>query len=195
MLRPWTFYTCYAVLHLALAGGGAAFLGRRLGLAWLPAWAAGALWMCSGPLLSLVDTWNQLAGAAWMPWAIAAGLRTFSARGLRPALAWALFTALQVLAGAPEMVVFATAGIALLAVALARRARLTWESTRRALLGTALAAVLAVGLAACQWAPALQAARLAGRTEPPARSANPLVGPPAAPGAVGLPCFRCTASP
>ena len=166
LLRPWTFYTCYAVLHLALAGGGAAFLGRRLGLAWLPAGQREPSGCARSP--ALAGRHLEPAGGRRLD---ALGHRrrpaNVSARGLRPALAWALFTALQVLAGAPEMVVFAAAGIALLAVALARRDRVTWESTRRALLGTALAAVLAVGLAACQWAPALQAARLAGRTELP----------------------------
>ncbi|HET9317076.1 MAG TPA: hypothetical protein VFQ51_15900, partial [Vicinamibacteria bacterium] len=103
LLPPWTSYTVYVFLHLWLAGAGAAWLARRLGLGWLPAWAAGALWMASGPLLSLVDTWNQLAGAAWMPWSIAAGLRIASPDGTRAVLAWAAVTALQLLAGAPEM--------------------------------------------------------------------------------------------
>ena len=74
VLPPWTYYTVYAVLHLVLAGLGASLLARVLGLGRTASAAAGALWMASGPLLSVIDTWNQLAGAAWMPWSIAAGL-------------------------------------------------------------------------------------------------------------------------
>jgi hypothetical protein len=167
ILRPWTYYSLYAFLHLWLAGAGASVLGRRLGLAWWAAWSAGALWMASGPLLSLIDTWNQMAGAAWMPWAIAAGLATLAGGGLRAALAWAAFTTLQVLAGSPEMVLLATMGVAVLAAAHARRRHLTPERVRGATGWTALAAVFTLGLGACQWVPALDAARRAGRTALP----------------------------
>jgi hypothetical protein len=164
VLRPWTYYTLYAFLHLWLAGAGAAFLARRLGLGWLPAWGAGALWMASGPLLSLVDTWNQLAGAAWMPWAIAAGLGTLTRGGMRAAAAWGAATALQLLAGSPEMALLSVMGVTVLAIAQLLRRDLERNRLLRAGRGAAFAAVLALGLAACQWVPALDAARRAGRT-------------------------------
>ena len=165
VLRPWTFYTLYAFVHLWLAGAGAAFLARRLGLAWLPAWACGALWMASGPLLSLVDTWNQLAGASWMPWAIAAGLRTLSSGGARAALGWAAASSMQLLAGAPEMMLLASLGVAVLAAASCVHP--TWRAVARAGGWAALSVALTVGLTACQWIPALDAARRAGRTTLP----------------------------
>jgi hypothetical protein len=167
ILRPWTYYSLYVFLHLWLAGAGACVLGRRLGLGWWAAWAAGALWMASGPLLSLVDTWNQMAGAAWMPWAIAAGLATLAGGGMRSALAWAAVTALQVLAGSPEMALLATMGVAVLAVAHARRRHLAPGRLGAAAGWTALAALFTLGLGAGQWVPALDAARRAGRTALP----------------------------
>jgi hypothetical protein len=166
-LRPWTFYTLYAFVHLTLAGLGAAWLGRRLGLGTWPAVAAGGLWMASGPLLSVIDTWNQLAGAAWMPWAMAAGLRTVSGGGPRAALAWAAFIALQVLAGSPECVLLSLAGVAVIALVQVRRGDLEWPRLRPAVTWTAAAGVLSLGLAAAQWVPALDAARRAGRTRLP----------------------------
>ncbi|MET0552002.1 MAG: YfhO family protein [Vicinamibacteria bacterium] len=165
--EPWTYYTLYAFSHLLLAGAGAAFLARRLGLRPLAAAGAGGLWMASGPLLSVIDTWNQLAGAAWMPWAIAAGLAVVSGRSRRWALAWATVTALQVLAGAPEMVLLSAAGLAVLAAARPEAAAPDWTALRRTAAALAAAAVLALGLSAAQWVPALDAAQRAGRTRLP----------------------------
>jgi hypothetical protein len=163
-LPPWTYYALYVLAHLLLAGLGAALLARRLGMGPLAAWAAGALWMASGPLLSVVDTWNQLAGAAWMPWSIAAGLAALRGRP-RGALAWGLASALQLTAGAPEMLLCAWAAVAVLGLAQARRSHLEPARVGRAAAGAAAAAVLTFGLAAGQWIPALDAARRAGRTE------------------------------
>jgi Bacterial membrane protein YfhO len=166
VMRPWTYYTLYAFGHLALGGAGAAWLARALGLRGVTAAAAGVMWMASGPLLSTIDAWNQLAGAAWMPWAVAAGLRTLGGGGWRATLGWASASALQVLAGAPEMLILAWVAAGLLAVAQVRE-----RPRPRHLLGpvarAAAAAALALGLSAAQWMPALDAARAAGRAEMP----------------------------
>lgn len=167
VLRPWTAYTLYAFTHLLLAGLGAAALARRLGLDPWPAGGAGAFWMASGPVLSVVDTWNQLAGAAWMPWSIAAGLRTLSGGGLPAALAWGAVTAMQVLAGSPESVVLSGAGVAVMALARLRRGALDWPRLRVRAGWALVAGALALGLSAGQWLPALDAARRAGRTRLP----------------------------
>ena len=31
-----------------------------------------AIWMASGPFLSLASTWHHMAGAAWIPWVVLA---------------------------------------------------------------------------------------------------------------------------
>ena len=167
VLPPWTYYTVYAVLHLVLAGLGASLLARVLGLGRTASAAAGALWMASGPLLSVIDTWNQLAGAAWMPWSIAAGLRALSGGGARWALAWAGFSALQILSGSPEAVLLSWAGVAVVALAAAGRDQWSFPRVARAGGCAAAAALLALGLSAAQWWPALDAARAAGRTRLP----------------------------
>jgi hypothetical protein len=164
--EPWTYYTLYAFAHLLIAGLGAAHLASRLGLRPWAAASAGGLWIASGPLLSVIDTWNQLAGAAWMPWAIAAGLAVASGR-LRWALGWASVTALQVLAGAPEAVLLSAAGLAVLVAARTQRAHLRWTALRGPAVAFAVAALLALGLSAAQWVPALDAARRADRTRLP----------------------------
>jgi Bacterial membrane protein YfhO len=167
VLPSWTYYTLDVFVHLWLAGAGAAWLARRLGLGWLAAWAVGALWMATGPSLSLVDTWNQLAGAAWMPWSIAAGLRMVSPGGARPVLAWAAVTALQLLAGAPEMALLSIAGLVGLALVRIRRSDVDGRWFLRAVGRAVAGALLALTLAACQWVPALQAARSSNRMELP----------------------------
>lgn len=165
LMEPWNYYTLYAFAHLLIGGLGAAFLADRLGLRPLAAASAGGVWMASGPLLSVIDTWNQLAGASWMPWAIAAGLAAAPGR-IRPALAWALVTALQVLAGAPETVLLSLVGLAALAAARTQAGR-RWTTLRWPVARLAAAVALAFGLSAAQWVPSLDAARRADRTRLP----------------------------
>src|SRR5207245_955581 len=83
LVRPWTYYTAYAVLHLVLAGLGARRLGRALGLGSTAAGLAAVLWIASGPLLSLAEVWNQLGGAAWLPWALLCAVRTLQSGRFR----------------------------------------------------------------------------------------------------------------
>src|SRR5260221_12301368 len=68
LIRPWTYYTLYAVAHLVFGAAGVYAWLRRLRSSRAAALLAGAVWMVSGPVLSLVNVWHHLAGAAWMPW-------------------------------------------------------------------------------------------------------------------------------
>ncbi|HXU79770.1 MAG TPA: hypothetical protein VN914_00115, partial [Polyangia bacterium] len=68
VVRPWTYYTLFVAAHLLLAGIGASLLARAFGASRGAAVAAGALFMASGPLLSLVNLWHHFASAAWIPW-------------------------------------------------------------------------------------------------------------------------------
>ncbi|HUG51988.1 MAG TPA: hypothetical protein VMR21_00230 [Vicinamibacteria bacterium] len=158
VMRPWTYYMLFAVVHLVFAGLGARALGRTLGLSRTAAAAAALLWVASGPLLSMAEIWNQLAGAAWMPWTLAAAVRTLRTGQRRWAVGWGAGSAAQVLAGSPEAFLLTLAGAAACAVALRpwREASPPWP--RHALRGAALAAVLAASLSAGQWMPSLAAA-------------------------------------
>ena len=51
LMRPWTYYTWYAVAHLAWAGLGIHILARVVGVSTPGARVAAVVWMASGPLL------------------------------------------------------------------------------------------------------------------------------------------------
>ena len=142
-LRPPAYYTFFVAAHLLLGALGLHALGRRLGLSPGGGFVAGALWIASGPILSLANVWNHLAGAAWIPWAmLAADAAAVSGRATQLVfLAGAL--AGPLLAGSPDMALMAWALAALHAL------------RRGAARGFAVAAVLALGLTAAQWMPTL----------------------------------------
>jgi hypothetical protein len=162
VVRPWTYASIYVVAHFAWAAFGLRRLARGIGLSSAGAVLAAAAWLCSGPLVSLAHTWNQLAGAAWMPWIVLACLRAVREPGRRPVLALAVQVAMPVLAGAPEMLAASLALGALLALrdpgGPPAKAP-AWRSLLRLALGT----VLGMGLSAAQALPSLAAAAGSGR--------------------------------
>jgi len=172
LVRPWTYYTAFVVAHLLLAALGGRALARALGLGPRAAAVAGLLWMASGPVLSMADVWNQLAGAGWMAWALAAGVRMLRSGRARSALATGAALAAQIVAGSPEAVLLTGAG--LVAYALVAH---PWRATGRAPSATAatsasgsrvaraaiLSVAVALGLSAAQWVPSAAAAAESGR--------------------------------
>ncbi|MFQ5526034.1 MAG: hypothetical protein ACE5GX_07195 [Thermoanaerobaculia bacterium] len=131
-------------LHLLLAPVGAYWLGRRLGLEPRAAWAAGVFYGASGYLLSTLNLYNLVAGAALVPAFLASILEVYSGRNRRWAVpAAAGLWCLLILAGDPMTA----------ALALAMGLSMLWlESPGRKALGL-LAAALAAGtlVAAPQW--------------------------------------------
>jgi hypothetical protein len=179
VLRPWTYYTLFVAAHLLWAGLGAAALARAFGVSRGAAVAAGALFMASGPMLSLLNVWHHFASAAWIPWVALGAQSTAETRRLRGALGWTLASAAQLLAGSADMCV---AGQILAGVLVLRR--LSWRRPlgpdNRRLIGLAVLAVaLSAGLTAAQWLPTLDQARRSRRFAMPeamrtARSLRPL---------------------
>jgi hypothetical protein len=164
-----TAYVLFAWLHLVFAGAGTVVLARRLRLSPSAALLAGALWMASGPFLSLVNVWNHLAGAAWVPWVLAAAERTLRHPSPARAAAWGAALALQLFAGSPDFSAFTIAlCAAMVVVALVPRTRAASPPRRRVASAVAIAAGLGAGLAALQWLPALEAASRSLRTDLPA---------------------------
>ncbi len=153
-------YTAFVLAHLALGALGTARLSSALGAGRIGAAAAGSLWALSGPIQSVVNLRHHLAGAAWMPWVLLAADGAARAPGPRAVAAIAVTASLQLLAGSPE----ASLMTALLATAwvggrlLERTGR--W---RRAVPVVALGTVLAAGLSAIQWWPALVLLARSGR--------------------------------
>jgi len=168
VMRPWVYYTLYAIGHLVLAAVGMRALSRHLGLSPLAALLAAALFTLSGPYLSMVDLWHHFAGASLMPWVILACDRAL-AGGRRDAVRFGLTLALQILAGSADLVAMTL----LLAAALGarRHLRLSWPpspETRAMLRRGAGGVLLAVGLSAALWMPALDIVSRAARAELPA---------------------------
>jgi hypothetical protein len=158
VLRPWTYYTLFFVSHLVLAAWGLFALTRRLGSSRLAAFGSAALWLGSGPLLSLGNAWNHLAGVAWMPWILLALERAATSPGGRAAAVLGLAGAAQVATGSPDMVVLTAFVAAPLAARHVDWGRLRGPSNTRFVLTLSAAAVLALGLTAAQWIPSLEVA-------------------------------------
>jgi Bacterial membrane protein YfhO len=158
LVRQGTFYTLYALAHLLLAAFGGYRLARCWGLSVRGAAVAAVVWTASGPLVSLVNVWHHLAGAALIPWVLHATERLVAEPQRRHAAAAGLLLGVQVLAGSPDMSMM-TALVVIVRVAAAILPRGRSVPARRTLAAAALAAVLALALSAGQWLPTVEAAR------------------------------------
>jgi hypothetical protein len=166
LMKPWTYYTGYVVVHLLFAGAGLFALARRLGMGRGAAATAALAWIACGPLLSVVDMWNQLAGAAWMPWAGLAAISTLHTGRWTSAMAWGVCQAAQVVSGSHEAAVMTAVGIVAYA-AVMQPWRDGGASLPRVIGLCALAAAAAVGLSAGQWLPSLAVAARSARADLP----------------------------
>ena len=165
VMAPWTYYRLFVFLHLLIAGLGTYAVGRRLGLSPLAAGLGGVAWMASGPLVSLVSLWNHLAAAAWIPWSAWGAHRAVTRPAFGPCAAWGAILAAPVLAGSPEMALFAGVFGLVFALAAARGP----DGPRRMMRALAVAGLVALGLSAAQWVPSLELARRSRRADLPAR--------------------------
>ncbi len=178
VMAPGNYYTLYLFLHLLIAGSGVFLLSRRWGVSSGGSFVAAALWVCSGPLLSLGNAWNHLAGAALVPSVVLAADAAIEARGRRPVLLLAAALALPVLAGSPDFLLLCAPQVAGLLVVRpgTARGRSLWGRVAR--LG--LAAFLGAGLCAAQLLPSLDLVAHSSRADLPALvrgywSVHPLV--------------------
>lgn len=169
LMRPWTYYTAYVVAHLLFAGAGLFALARRLGMGRAGATTAALAWVASGPVLSAVEMWNQLAGTAWMPWAGLAAISALHTGRRRWAVAWGVCQGAQVMAGSLEGALMTATGIVAYA-AVVRPWRESGGSPRRLFGLGALALAVAVGLSAGQWLPSLAVAARSARAHLPAEA-------------------------
>jgi len=161
LVRPWTYYTVFVIAHFVAGAAGVHALGRRLGLSPVAAGVAGAVWATSGPIVSSAAMWNQLAGAAWLPWAVLAAEAALEDGGRLRTAAWGAALAAPVLAGSPEAAL--VAGLIGAALGVGRLRGGGRAAAPRVLATTGFALVVAVGLAAVQWLPSLEAARQSAR--------------------------------
>jgi hypothetical protein len=158
LMRPWVYYTIFSALHALLAASGSYRLARYLGASSAAAFLAGALFVLSGPFLSLVDLWHHYASAAWIPWVLLAARRAFDSPSPRGVAVFAGAVALQILAGSADM-----CAMTLLIAAADLLSRADWHrplsAGNRRLAATGLAAVaLGVGVSAVLWTSTLELA-------------------------------------
>jgi hypothetical protein len=170
IMPPWTYYRLFVLGHLFGAAAGAALLARRLGLGRAGATLAGALWMTSGPVVSLVNVWSHLSGAAWVPWAVLAVDRAVERRTARAVALGSVACAAPLLAGSPEMALAGAIGGSLLALRrLIEPGSAVWSRARLAMVAAGLAVGLgALVLAAAQLLPTMELVSRSSRSQLPA---------------------------
>lgn len=167
LMRPWVYYTLFAVLHFLFSALGMRALGRALGLGPQASFASATLWALSGPYLSLVDLWHHFAGASWMPWVVLTALRALSG-GRREAAIFGVALGAQVLAGSADMCAMTLFVAAALGAAQALDLRQPFSAGNRAAMARGLGGVLlALGLSAASWVTALEVASRAARANLP----------------------------
>lgn len=151
---PWgAAYTAIVLIHLLVAGLGAARLAARLGAGGLGSWTSGLAFVLSGPVQSALNLWHHFAGTAWMPWVLLAVDRASTRPSIGATLALAGAFGLQVLAGSADVCAMTLAlSIVIAAARLAagrRRAR-----ALPALVSCLAALALAAALSCPLWWPA-----------------------------------------
>ena len=157
VLPPAYGFTPHFVLHFFLLAAGAFLLARRIGLGPPACYLAGALFIFSGPVMSLGNFYNMLAAAAWMPLVILAADYQMRRGGWTGAAVFSGALTMQFFAGEP-LTGMASVSLALgWVLAFYANWRGPLQATaNRVLAGRfLLALLLTVGLAAVQLLPVL----------------------------------------
>ncbi|HXK08679.1 MAG TPA: YfhO family protein [Vicinamibacteria bacterium] len=162
-LHAW--FAWFVAAHAAFSAIGLYLLGRRFALSRTAAFAAGAVWVLSGPLLSIADLWHHYATATWLPWVVLAADRAYERPSPARAMAWGAALGLAILAGSADMVALTLAVLGLDLVLCRLEWRLSLGPANRAALAAGLGALaFALALSAVQWLPALDAVGGSSRT-------------------------------
>lgn len=94
-------FQLHFVVHFILAAAGTYWLARRWRQSHLAAFFAALFFVFSGPVLSLGSFYNEVACAAWIPWALLATDFAIAGRSVRSWLLLTLVFLMQFLAGEP----------------------------------------------------------------------------------------------
>src|SRR6266487_3435678 len=179
----------YGLFRLFLAGLGMYLLANQWTASRLAASVAGTSFAFSGLALHCLIWPNNIAALGWMPWVVLCVDRATQVGGKNTLIA-AAAGAMQMLAGAPEVILF-TWTIALL-LCLSQWFRVS-QPARASLQRLATVAVLVTGLAAVQLLPFLDLLAHSPRDTSQANTdcAMPITGW----ANFLVPLFRCTSSP
>lgn len=94
-------YQLHFVLHFMLAAVGTYWLARRWKQTHVAAFFAALFFVFSGPVLSLGSFYNEVACAAWIPWALLSTDYSIAGRSIRSWVLLTLVFLMQFLAGEP----------------------------------------------------------------------------------------------
>jgi hypothetical protein len=147
----WWSLPVFCLAHLWLAGLGMYFLAYRWTGNRLAAAVAGVAFAINGLTLNLLTSPNDCAALGWMPWVVFT-TETACQRGGRSLITASVVGALQMLAGAPEAILFTWALSMVLVAAHWRWEPGAWIVTLRRFL---LVVLVVTGLAAAQLFPFL----------------------------------------
>lgn len=103
-------FNLHFLVHFVWAGIGVYVLARRWGQSEQGAFFGAIVFMLSGPVLSLGDLYNEVACAAWIPWAVLVTDFALKGRRLRSWIPLVVVFAFQWLAGEP-LTMMATFGL------------------------------------------------------------------------------------
>jgi hypothetical protein len=164
ILLPDQAHSVMTFLHLLIGGSGAALWCSHISRSHWSGFFAGAFWLTSGPVLSMLNDWHHPAGLLWTPWVLLGFERVLAEPTLRKALVLGALFGMQILAGSPDMCA-ATLLLALIRLTCEGRG-LSGGLPRRAaaiLVSVGVAATLAAGL----WMPTLEIVSTSRRAELP----------------------------
>ncbi len=167
ILRPWTYYTLFAFTHVLLSGLALYALARAWKLAPEGAALAALVWVLCGPFLSLVDLWHHFASGCWIPAVFLAADRAFERRRPREALILGLTLAGQILAGSADMCALTILALGGYVLMTRFGGRADGPLVRELLSTGSLALLVAAGLSAALWWPALDTLARSGRASFP----------------------------
>jgi hypothetical protein len=103
IMSPDRAFSWLILLHILIGGAGAATLAWRWSKSRVSSFVAGAIWMTSGPVLSLVSIRHHFDGTAWTPWVLLAFDRLLEAPTMRRMFALGAVFGIQALAGSADL--------------------------------------------------------------------------------------------
>jgi hypothetical protein len=158
LLAPADYYALFVFSHFVLSGVGLFLFLRRLRLSPVACFLGSAVWILSGPLVSMVNLWHHFASATLAPWVLLAVAALLERADSRRVAFLGLAVGLQLLAGSAEMVAL-THGIAVLFVLASLRGKEAAAGRAAVLRALVASWLLGLALAAAPWLPAADLAR------------------------------------
>jgi len=149
------WYKAFAVCHAVLAGLGAYALGLGIGMSRVSAFAAGGLFMASGPFQSALSHTVHFAGSAYMPWVAWAVVGAMRDPNRGSAAVLGVILATQVVAGSGDLLLMSGLVSLPLVVALGLRGRPEPGKMKRTAAALVGALALSLVLSAAQWLPTM----------------------------------------